>query len=72
MRLSGQFHACLFYYMKRFRARKNTHKQTLTNKTELSKYLTTKATIFRVHKLLRGWKSLVLRFGAFCALEIFS
>ena len=72
MRSSGQFQACLFFFTKRFRAHKNIHKQTLTNKTELSQHQTTKATISRAHKFLRKLKSFVLRFGAFCARKIFS
>ena len=38
MRLSRQFQICLVFFMKRFRAHKNTHKQTLTNGTKLSKH----------------------------------
>ena len=61
-----------YFFTKRFRVHKNTHKQKSTNKTKLSKHQTTKATIFFAHKLLRGRKSFVLRFGAFCVREIFS
>ena len=58
-----------FFITKRFRAHKNTHKQTLTNKTKLSKHEITKTTIFCAHKFLRGLKALVLRFSGFSACE---
>ena len=48
MRLSRQFQAYFFsfFFTKIFHAHKDTRKQTLTNKTKLSKHQTTKATIF--------------------------
>ena len=72
MRLSGQFQACLFlFYEKISRAQKHSQ-ANINQQTQLSKHSTTKAIIFREHKLLRGSKLFVLRFGAFCAREIFS
>ena len=62
----------VYFLTERFCARKNTCKQTLIKKTKLSKHETTMATNFRAHKLLRGWKSLVLRLSAFCVFKTFS
>ena len=74
MRLSGQFRASLFiyFYEKVLSAQKHSQakinqqnkiKQTLNNKG--NNFLPTQ-------KLLKRWKSFVLRFGAFCAFKTFS
>ena len=46
-------------------------KQKPTNKTKTSEQKTIKATIFCAGKLLNEGKSLILHFGAFCALKSF-
>ena len=59
------------FFTKRFHTHKNTHKQTLTNKTELSKQKTTKAAFFMREKTSKGVKGASLLFSTFCACEIF-
>ena len=74
MRLSRQFQICVFYlfifffFMKRFRAYKSTHKQTLTNKTKKA-YKKQQRQRFLVHIKT---PERVVGFGAFCTREIFS
>ena len=63
MRLSGQFQACLFIFL-RVWAKKNAHKQKSTNKTKLSEHLTTKATFFLQAKTSKRMK--VVRFAFWC------
>ena len=72
MRLSRQFQACLFFYEKILNAQKRNSSQNQLTKKKLSKQKTTKATIFRAEKLLRGETLFILRFGAFFTLKIFS
>ena len=52
----------LFFLRKNFKRTKAEIKSKPTNKTKLSKQKTTKATIFRAQKLLRGGKLVILRF----------
>ena len=63
----------LFIFLrKNFKRTKTKLKPKPTNKKKLSKQKTTKATIFRAEKLLRGETLFILRFGAFFTLKIFS
>ena len=59
MGLSIQFQ---FFCEKILSAQKRKSTQKPTNKTKTSKQKTTKATIFRAEKLLRGGKLFILRF----------
>ena len=61
MRLLGQFQARLFLFLRKdYEGTKTQIKPKPTNKTKASKQKTTKATIFRVQKLLSGGKWFVL------------
>ena len=70
MRLLGQFQACLFF-AKRFHTQKHvTSKMNHKNKTKQT--LNNEDNNFlRVHKLLRGRKSFVLRCCSFLVHKIF-
>ena len=61
----------MFFLGKDFKRTKTQIKPKSTNKTKISEHWTTKTTIFRAQKLLRRWKSFVLRFDTFCTLKIF-
>ena len=52
--LSRQFQASFFFYEKKLKRTKTQIKPKPTNKTKTSEQKTTKATIFRAEKLLRG------------------
>ena len=55
MRLSRQFQACLFRFLRKsFNHTKTQIKPKLTNKIKTSEQKTTKATIFPAEELLRG------------------
>ena len=58
----GNFKPVYFFYEKISHAQ--IHSQAKINQQN-------KAKTFHVHKLLTGWKSFVLHFGAFCASGIF-
>ena len=59
MKLSGQFEIFFFFLRKIFERTKMQIKLKPTSKPKLSEQKTTKATIFRAQKLLRGGKSFV-------------
>ena len=66
MRLSEQFQAGLFFFLRKdFEHTKTQIKPKPTNKTKTSEQKTTKAAFFRAQKLLRGGNWL------FCALVLF-
>ena len=57
------FREIVFFLRKNFKRTKTQIKSKRTNKTKLSEQKTTKATIFRAQKLLRGEKLVILRFS---------
>ena len=73
IKLPRQFQTCLIFSCKKVLSAQKHSQAKINRQSKIKETLNKKDNNFsRTQKLLRGWKSLVLRFGAFLGLKTFS